>query len=284
MKQIEKKEKYDNQTFEDIKHMGENGIEYWYARELQVVLNYKEWRKFEGVIQKAKKAAENSSINVFEHFVDIDKLSKRANNAEVTIKDYKLTRYACYLIAQNGDSRKKAIALAQTYFAVQTRKQEITRQEYEQLSEDEKRLYTRQNVKNKNRYLFDTAKLAGVKNYGKFNNYGYRGLYNGETAKDIANRKGISDKEDILDYMSSTELAANLFRITQTDEVLKNKNINNEDDACITHHKVGQAVRQTIKKIGGTMPEDLPTPNKSAKQIEKEKNKKLTFNNKKKLK
>ena len=209
---------------------------------------------------------------------------KVGNNAEMEVDDLKLTRYACYLIAQNGDSRKKAIALAQTYFAVQTRKQEITRQEYEQLSEDEKRLYTRQNVKDKNKYLFDTAKLAGVKNYGKFNNYGYRGLYNGETAKDIANRKGISDTEDILDYMSSTELATNLFRITQTDEVLKNKNINNEDDACITHHKVGQAVRQTIKKIGGTMPEDLPTPIKSAKQIENEKNKKITFNNKKKLK
>ena len=272
------------ENFESIKHIDENGIEYWFARELQNVLNYKEWRKFDNVINKAKDSCINSGISVFDHFVDIDKTIKMPKGAEKTIIEYKLTRYACYLIAQNGDSRKKAIALAQTYFAVQTRKQELTRQEYEQLSEDEKRLYTRKNVKDKNKYLFDTAKLAGVKNYGKFNNYGYRGLYNGETAKDIANRKGISEKEDILDYMSSTELAANLFRITQTDEVLKNKNINNEDDACKTHHNVGQAVRQTIKRIGGTMPEDLPTPSKSAKQIEKEKSKQLKENDKKKLK
>ena len=271
-------------NFESIKHIDENGIEYWYARELQKILGYKEWRKFEGVIKKAKEACENSNISALEHFVGVDKTSKMPNGGEKIIEDYILTRYAGYLIAQNGDSRKKAIALAQTYFAVQTRKQELTRQEYEQLSEDEKRLYTRKNVKDKNKYLFDTAKLAGVKNYGKFNNYGYRGLYNGETAKDIANRKGISEKEDILDYMSSTELAANLFRITQTDEVLKNKNINNEDDACKTHHNVGQAVRQTIKRIGGTMPEDLPTPSKSAKQIEKEKNKELKSNDKKRLK
>ena len=263
--------------------MNEYGQEFWYARELQVALEYKQWRRFSSVIDKAKEACTNSGNSVLEHFADVGKIV-RAGATNKDIGDIKLTRYACYLIAQNGDSRKKAIALAQTYFAVQTRKQEITRQEYEQLSEDEKRLYTRQNVKDKNKYLFDTAKLAGVKNYGKFNNYGYRGLYNGETAKDIANRKGISDKEDILDYMSSTELAANLFRITQTDEVLKNKNINNEDDACITHHKVGQAVRQTIKKIGGTMPEDLPTPTKSAKQIEKEKNKEIAFKDNKKLK
>ena len=259
--------------FENIKHIDENGVEFWFARELQIVLEYKEWRKFENVIIKAKEACENSGISVIEHFVGSDKTIKMPKGAEKKINDYRLTRFAGYLIAQNGDSRKKAIALAQTYFAVQTRKQELTRQKYEQLSEDEKRLYTRKNVKDKNKYLFDTAKLAGVKNYGRFNNYGYRGLYNGETAKDIANRKGISEKEDILDYMSSTELAANLFRITQTDEVLKNKNINNEDDACKTHHSVGQAVRQTIKKIGGTMPEDLPTPSKSAKQIEKEKQK-----------
>lgn len=269
--------------FESIKHLDENGTEFWYARELMIMLEYSKWGNFIKVIDKAKESCKNSNINVLDHFADVGKMVK-AGVADKEIDDLKLTRYACYLIAQNGDSRKKAIALAQTYFAVQTRKQELTRQEYEQLSEDEKRLYTRKNVKDKNKYLFDTAKLAGVKNYGKFNNYGYRGLYNGETAKDIANRKGISEKEDILDYMSSTELAANLFRITQTDEVLKNKSINNEDDACKTHHNVGQAVRQTIKRIGGTMPEDLPTPSKSAKQIEKEKNKQLKASNQKKLK
>lgn len=269
--------------FESIKHMDENKIEFWYARELMMVLEYKQWRRFEQVIERAKEACKNSNISINDHFADIGKMVK-AGVTNKNIGDIKLTRYACYLIAQNGDSRKKAIAFAQTYFAVQTRKQEITRQEYEQLSEDEKRLYTRQNVKNKNKYLFNTAKLAGVKNYGKFNNYGYRGLYNGETTKDIANRKGISDKEDILDYMSSTELAANLFRITQTDEVLKNKNINNENDACKTHHNVGQAVRQTIKRIGGTMPEYLPTPSKSTKQIEKEKQRKLNKFDKKTIK
>lgn len=186
--------------------------------------------------------------------------------------DYKLSRYACYLIVQNSSpARHKAVALGQTYFAIQTRKMEITQEQYSKLSEDEKRLYTRINVKNKNKYLFDTAKQAGVNNCAKFNDYGYRGLYNGETAKAIARRKGIDpDKEEILDYMDSTELAANLFRITQTDEVLKNKKVNNEHDACDTHHAVGSAVRQTIKKIGGTMPEKLSTPKKFIKEIEKE--------------
>lgn len=181
--------------FESIKHIDENGVEFWYARELMTMLEYSKWGNFVKVIDKAKESCKNSNMDVLDHFADIGKMIMVAKGAERKIDDYKLTRYACYLIAQNGDSRKKTIALAQTYFAVQTRKQEISRQEYEQLSEDEKRLYTRQKVKDKNKYLFDTAKLAGVKNYGKFNNYGYRGLYNGETAKDIADRKGISEKE-----------------------------------------------------------------------------------------
>ena len=262
------------ENFESIKHVDENGNEYWLARELMNVLEYSQWRRFENVIEKAKKACENSNISVTDCFANVGKSIISGKGKEDIINDYKLNRYACYLIAQNGDPRKKSIALAQTYFAVQTRKQEITEQEYAKLSEDEKRLYTRQNVKDKNKYLFKTAQEAGVTNFGIFNNYGYRGLYNGETAKDIKRRKGLKDKDDILDYMGSTELAANLFRITQTDEVLKNKKVNNEQEACNTHHDVGQAVRQTIKRIGGTMPEDLPTPEKSAKTLEKE-NKKL---------
>lgn len=223
--------KSTEKTFESIKHIDESGVEFWFARELMLTLGYSKWGNFEKVIEKAKESCKNSKIDTFEHFAGVSKTIKMPKGAEKIIEDYKLTRYACYLITQNGDSRKKTIALAQTYFAVQTRKQELSEQEYQLLNEDEKRLYTRQSVRDKNKYLFDTAKQAGVKNYGKFNNYGYRGLYNGETANDIAKRKGISKREDILDYMSSTELAANLFRITQTDEVIKNKNINTENDA-----------------------------------------------------
>ena len=267
-----KKEK----TFEEIKHIDELGNEYWEARELMVALEYSKWEHFAKVINKAKISCKLSNMNVEDHFPVKGKIVKSYATTKEVI-DYKLSRYACYLIVQNASPvRHKSVALGQTYFAVQTRKMEITQQEYSKLSEDEKRLYTRINVKNKNKYLFDTAKKAVVNNYAKFNDYGYKGLYNGETAKQIANRKGIDpEKEDILDYMGSTELAANLFRITQTDEVLKNRNINNEDDACRTHHAVGQAVRQTIKKIGGTMPEKLPTPEKSIKELEKEELKKI---------
>ena len=264
-----------NQTFEDIKHIDEDGIEYWYARELQAVLGYTEWRKFENVIKKAKEACKNSNSNVFEHFGGADKLSKRANNAEVLIKDYKLTRYACYLIAQNGDSRKQTIALAQTYFAIQTRKQEISEKEYSMLTEDEKRFYQRDLTRKGNYSLNQAAKEAGVKNFDKFHNSGYKGLYNGETADDIAKRKGLRYREDILDNMGSEELAANLFRITQTESKLKKENIQGENNANIAHYEVGKNIREVIAKNGGTMPEDLPTPKKSLKQLEKENKKAL---------
>ena len=269
---------YKEKAFDDIKHIDEFGNEYWEARELMLALEYSKWEHFAKVINKAKISCKLSGANVEDHFPVKGKTIKMPKGATKEVLDYKLSRYACYLIVQNASPvRHKSVALGQTYFAIQTRKMEITEEEYSKLSEDEKRLYTRINVKNKNKYLFDTAKNAGVINYGKFNDYGYKGLYGGETAKQIAKRKGIDhEKEDILDYMGSTELAANLFRITQTDEVLKNKKVNNEEEACKTHHAVGQAVRQTIKKIGGTMPEKLPTPDKSIKELEKEELKKIT--------
>ena len=270
---LKRNENYTKETFEDIKHIDENGTEFWYARELMNILQYSNWQNFEKIIDKAKISCKNSGINVFEHFIDINKLSKRANNAEVEIKDYKLTRYACYLIAQNGDSRKKVIALAQTYFAVQTRKQEINEKEYSMLTEDEKRFYQRDLTRKGNYSLNQTAKKAGVKNFDKFHNAGYKGLYNGETADDIAKRKGLRYREDILDNMGSTELIANLFRISQTEEKLIRDNIQTEKEANKTHFKVGAKVRKTIKELGGTMPEDLPTPKKSLKQLEKENNK-----------
>lgn len=269
MNSIIKKEN-NNQTFEDIKHIDEFGTEFWYARELQKVLDYSDWRKFEGVIKKAEKACENSNINASEHFVGTDKLSRRANNANIAIKDYKLTRYACYLIAQNGDPRKEVIALAQTYFAIQTRKQEIFEKEYNELTEDEKRLYQRNLTKKGNYTLNQTAKKAGVKNFDKFHNAGYKGLYNGETADDIAKRKELRYREDILDNMGSEELGANLFRITQTEASLREDNILGESNANDTHYNIGKNIREAIRKNNRTMPEDLPTPDRSLKEIEKE--------------
>lgn len=268
-------EKNNNKTFEDIKHIDENGLEFWYARELMVILEYKQWRRFESVIDKAIQACQNSGISAFEHFANVGKLSKRANNAEVKINDYKLTRYACYLIAQNGDSRKKVIALAQTYFAIQTRKQEISEKEYSSLTEDEKRFYQRDLTRKGNYSLNQTAKKSGVKNFDKFHNAGYKGLYNGETADDIAKRKGLRYREDILDNMGSDELIANLFRISQTEQKLRKDNVKTEKEANETHYEVGKKVRKAIADIGGTMPEDLPTPKKSLKQLEKENSKSL---------
>jgi DNA-damage-inducible protein D len=261
--------KYNETIFENVKHIDEYGNEYWYARELKNILDYKEWRKFEGVIEKAKEACINSEYNIEDHFVGVDKMVKIGSKTERKIKDYKLSRYACYIIAQNGDSRKKIIALAQTYFAIQTRKQELTEKDYSMLTEDEKRFYQRSLTKKGNYSLNQAAKKAGVKNFDKFHNAGYKGLYNGETANDIAKRKGLRYREDILDNMGSEELAANLFRITQTESKLKRENISSENEANNTHYNIGKNIREVIAKNGGTMPEELPTPNKSLKELEK---------------
>ena len=273
MSKIEKNESYNNKTFEEIKHVDENGIEYWYARELMKVLQYAKWENFKKVIEKAIIACENSEILIKDCFLDIRKPIISGKGKEEYIEDYKLTRYACYLVAQNGDSRKKVIALAQTYFAIQTRKQEISVKEYSLLTEDEKRLYQRNLTKKGNYSLNQTAKNAGVKNFDKFHNSRYKGLYNGETADDIAKRKGLRYREDILDNMGSDELIANLFRISQTEQKLKKDNIQNEKGANETHYNIGKNIREVIAKNGGTMPEDLPTPKKSLKQLEKENNK-----------
>ena len=270
MQMNEIKENAEN-LFEDIKHIDENGNEYWYARELMPLLEYSKWERFSNTIENAKIACKNSRCDVDEHFPGVGKLSKRNNGAVVKIKDYKLSRYACYLIAQNGDSRKKAISLAQTYFAIQTRKQELSEKEYNELTEDEKRLYQRNLTRKGNYSLNIAAKNAGVKNFDKFHNSGYKGLYNGETANDIAKRKKLRYREDILDNMGSDELIANLFRISQTEQKLRNEKINLENEANETHYKVGKEIRNTIKKLGGTMPENLPTPKKSLKELEKNK-------------
>ena len=264
-----------NQSFENIKHIDENGIEFLYARELMPVLQYTKWQNFEKIIDKAKTTCKNSNFDILDHFTDTSKMVLIGSGAYRKQIDYKLTRYACYLIAQNGDSRKKVIALAQTYFAVQTRKQEINEKDYNMLTEDEKRFYQRNLTKKGNFSLNQTAKNAGVKNFDKFHNSGYKGLYNGETANDIAKRKGLKYREDILDNMGSDELIANLFRISQTEQKLKKDNIQTEKDATKTPYTIGKNIREVIAKNGGTMPEDLPTPKKSLKQLEKENKKTL---------
>ena len=273
-----KNAKKENQTFEDIRHIDEKGVEFWYARKLMPILEYSNWQNFEKIVKKAKISCENSDISVLDHFINVNKMVLIGSGAYREQTDYKLSRYACYLIAQNGDSRKKVIALAQTYFAVQTRKQEITEKEYSLLTEDEKRFYQRNLTRKGNYSLNIAAKNAGVKNFDKFHNAGYKGLYNGETADDIAKRKGLRYREDILDNMGSDELIANLFRISQTEQKLKKDNIQTEKEANKTHYNIGKNIREVIEKNGGTMPEDLPTPKKSLKQLEKEKNNMLKNN------
>ena len=260
----------NNKTFEDIKHMDEYGNEYWYARELSKILEYTDWRNFKKVIDKAIISANNSVSNNEDWVVEVNKPIKTGKGKEEIIKDYKLSRYICYLIVQNSDPRKEVVALGQTYFAIQTRRQELSEKDYNLLTEDEKRFYNRNLTRKGNHALNQTAKKAGVKNFDKFHNAGYKGLYGGETADDIAKRKGLRYREDILDNMGSEELADNLFRIVQTDSKLKKDNIKGENNANKTHFEVGSKIRNTIKELGGTMPEDLPKPEKSLKELERE--------------
>lgn len=272
----EEKNNYTESLFESIRHVNEYGQEFWYARDLQIALEYTEWRNFCKVIEKAKEACRGSNNAVSDHFVDVNKIVN-AGATSKDIGDIQLSRYACYLIVQNGDPRKKVIALGQTYFAVKTRQQELI-ENYENLSEDQKRIAIRQEMKEHNKMLVAAAKDAGVEttlDYAIFQNYGYMGLYGGLKASDIKERKGLKKSQDILDYMGYEELAANLFRATQTEAKLRRENIQGKREANKTHFEVGKKVRDTIKDLGGTMPEDLPTPEKSIQQLEREQKKKL---------
>lgn len=272
--------RYSEETFESIKHVNEYGNEFWYARELQSILEYTEWRNFQKLIEKAQTACENSDMAVDECFVEVNKTSPMPNGGVKLIDDYMLSRYACYLIVMNGDPRKEVIAVGQTYFAVKTRQQELI-DHYDELSEDQKRLAIRKEMIAHNKSLAEAAQMAGVeagRDFAIFQNKGYQGLYGGLGVKEIHERKGLKKNEKILDHMGSTELAANLFRATQTDEKLRRDNIQGKEKANQTHYEVGRKVRQTIAELGGTMPEDLPTPEKSIRQIESEQKKRLKGN------
>ncbi len=268
---------YSEEIFESLKHVNEYGQEFWYARELQSALEYSQWRRFSDAIERAKTACEKSGHRMQDHFADVGKMVRLGSGAEREIEDIALSRYACYLIVMNGDPRKEVIALGQTYFAVKTRQQELI-EDYDRLTEEQKRLAIRNEMKRHNSALASAAQEAGVKqpvDFAIFQNYGYMGLYNGLKAQDIKTRKGLKKNQDILDFMGSTELAANLFRATQTEEKLRREHIQGKSEANKTQYEVGKKVRQTIKELGGTMPEDLPTPEKSVRQIEKE-NKRIT--------
>lgn len=271
--------------FESIKHVDENGVEYWTSRSLWKILEYTDYRNFQTVIEKAKIACENSGQNVEDHFVDINEMVTIGSGAERQVDSVKLSRYACYLIVQNADPSKTIVAQGQTYFAIQTRIAEVQQmKEYQELtSEEEKRLFLRAELLQHNSQLASAAKDAGVidsRDYAIFQNYGYQGLYGGLTAKDIHARKGLKKSQKILDHMGSTELAANLFRATQTEEKLKRENIKGKQKANMTHYEVGAKVRQTIKELGGTMPENLPVE-ESIKAVERKKQKKLKEKNEK---
>lgn len=266
-------------AFEDIRHTGPNGAEYWTARELAPLLDYPQYRNFQPVIERAKEACHQSGYDVADHFADIRKMVDIGSGAQRPVEDVQLTRYACYLIVQNGDPSKPVIAHGQTYFALQTRKQELSdAAKFSELSEDERRLAIRNDLVEHNKALSSAAKGAGVEtpiDYAIFQDHGYKGLYGGLGAKDIHAVKGLKKSHKILDHMGSTELAANLFRATQTEEKLKREGVQGKTQANRTHHEVGAKVRQTIKELGGTMPEKMPVPDKSIQQIEREKAKQL---------
>ena len=258
--------------FEDIKHINADGGEYWLARELSDTLDYSEWRNFSKVIDKARLACKNSGFDIADHFVEVNKMVEIGSGTSRNVTDYELSRYACYLIVQNGDPRKEVIAHGQTYFAIQTRRQEVA-DYFNQLDEDNKRLVVRGDIKQWNQMLAEAARNAGLitnEDYAVFQNAGYKGLYGGLDVEDIHARKNLKKSDKILDFMGSEELAANLFRITQTESKLKRENVQGARAATATHYTVGNKVRQTIKDLGGTMPEDLPTPEKSISQVERE--------------
>lgn len=258
--------------FEDIKRIRPDGSEYWAARELAPVLDYAKWENFYKVIKRAMIACENSGRSTLECFPEVRKTSPMPNGGVKDILDYELSRYACYLIVQNGDPRKEVIALGQTYFAIQTYRQEVA-ERFNQLDEDSRRLVVRGDIKQWNQLLAETARNAGVitaEEFAIFQNAGYMGLYGGMTVDDIQRRKGLAIGQKILDYMGSTELIANLFRISQTEEKLRKDQVSTSDAATAVHYAVGNEVREAIRKIDGTMPEDLPTPEKSIAQLERE--------------
>ena len=272
---MEKELASSNQTvFERIKRLDENQNEYWTARDLSKVLEYSEYRHFKAVVDRAKDACKNSGYKVSDHFEDILEMIELGKGAKREVEDVKLSRYACYLIVQNADPSKEIVALGQTYFAVQTRLHEIQQmQAYQQLTtEDEKRIFLRREMAEHNKHLAEAAKDAGViepVDYAIFQNHGYMGLYGGLDAKGIHKRKGLKKSENILDHMGSTELAANLFRATQTEEKLKRENIKDKQKANQTHYNVGKKVRRTIEELGGTMPENLPVT-KSIKKLKQD--------------
>lgn len=263
-----------HQTFENIKQIAKDGSEFWMARQLGKILDYSEYRNFLPVIEKAKKACANSGQPVENHFVEMHEMVPIGSGAERKMASYALSRYACYLIVQNGDSSKQLIATGQTYFAIQTRRQELADNEaFQRLKEDEKRLFLRNEVKEHNKKLVEAAQQSGVESnldFAIFQNHGYKGLYGGLDAKGIHARKGLKKSQQILDNMGTTELAANLFRATQTEEKLRREKIQGKTRANKTHFEVGKKVRQTIEELGGTMPEDLPTPEEDLKKVERQ--------------